>query len=360
MVSYIGIDSATFYHEGRTTFKAPFGVAVETNNYDKFNEKYVKIVHGLKGKYHVDTERICLKGHFLFNKISNNAYGFLNEFVESILPSLKMIYVAHAIISVTKIPEIRYMRGKSMPAMAFVNALCSSFNHVIAWNLLNDFSDRADSHFFIDHFTGTATKAWEEIENLNNIFILPAGEYCNPLISTADMIGKYIGDTLYRNNSKLGFEGISNVFTNKPVREITKNMDPDQVSLVLDSKETLFYQTNNSPFPMITPSSSRKIQVDSKLKHPVVFILTSQILKKESEMLESTPMFDLLVNDAYNNHGCLRSINLDEITNEVRYMKKGDKIITMGEDAFKKANYLVKDLTGLNIEIISSRDFLEQ
>jgi len=358
--SFVGIDSMTFYHEGKTTFRAPLGVAIEVTNYDDFNEKYVTIIKELKDKFHLDTPKLCVKGHFITSKIGPEASRwFNNEFVGKIIPELKMIYVCHAVISPIKIPNIIFSNGTQVPAMKFVDILTSSFNHVIAWNLLNQFSQMNESHLYIDHFTAVRTNAWDDLEANKNIFILSSGEYCNSLISTSDLLCKFINDNLFLNNKKMGFDGISEVFSAQQINEIKPNMDSHEVSIIMeDNNITKLYQTGNSPFSMITPNSRRNIEVDSRLKHPVTFVLPSHKVEKEKKILENSPIFDLLVNDAFTNHGCVRSINLDDLPNDVRYMKAGDKVITIGDKALEDANYLVKGY-GLPVEIITSDEILK-
>jgi len=356
--SYVGIDSTTFYHEGLTRFKAPLGVAIEVENFEEFDDKYSIIIKELKTKYHLETPRSCIKGYFVSTIIGNDgAFWFTNEFIDKIMSSLKTIFVAHAIISPSKLPEITFSNRSKMPTMKFVDILTSSFNHIIAWNFINKFAEINQSHIFIDYFTGIETKAWNELEKNNNIFVLSAGEYCNSLISTADLFCKFINDNLYRKREKLGFDGISTIFSSKKLSEIKPNMNPDEIQKALDVIVVKLYQTNNSPFSMITPNSKRNMEVGLKLKHPVSFVLLSHKLPKEKGVLENTPIFDLLVNDAYQNHGCVRSINLDDLTNEIRYMKTGDRIITIGNEALEQAKYLKS--FGLSVDIITSDDLLK-
>lgn len=359
--SYVGIDSTTFYKEGMSTFRAPLGVAVEVLDHVNFDKKYIEIIEALKKKHHLETDRCCIKGHFVHKKLGTNGVQFVADFVDAIIPSLRMIYVCHTILSPNTLPEVKACNGtKIIPTLEFVGKLCSSYPHIVAWNLLQDFADRDESRLYIDHFTGDTTKAWQTLDGNNNIFVLPAGEYCNSLISTADFICKYINDTIYQNHKKLGYEGISYAFENKLVTEIKRNMNPDEIRELLKSTKPHLHQRFIYSLSMITPDSNRQMDVDSKLRHPVSYILTSKILSKEKEAMETTPLYDIITNSAYKQNGCVRSINTDEIHNEIKYMKSGDSIITIGEPALEKAKYLVNDLTGLNIKIIPSIELLKK
>ena len=355
---YAGIDSAQFYHGGLTNFRAPFGVAVIVNDYDTFNSTYTRIVNELKAKYNVNSPRICVKGHFLSMQIgSNNAHLFVEEFLEKILPSLNFIYVNHVILPPTKVPEIFCVNGTKMSTMDFMDVLIPSFNHVIAWNLLTEFPELKDLQIFIDHFTGKRTKAWEDLDGNKNIFILPSGEYCNSLISTSDLICRYIRGYLFTNKERFGFNGISNAFEAKGVKEALSDAQQNETSNTLNGDVKL-YQTNNSPFHMITPSSNHGIEVDSHLKHPVLFVLPSHRLPKERNVLEYTPIFDLLTNSAYEDCGSVHFLNPDDLRSAVRYIRHGDKIVTIGDKAFEDAKYLQN--FGIDADVITSEELLKK
>lgn len=356
----IGVDCVTFFHDGKiSAFKAPLGVAIETDDYDAFNSVYLEIITNLKAKYKLDTDRMCLKGHFILEKLKEKGREFVSEFVDKIIPSLKMIYVCHTVISQDKVPEIFCCKGtKKIETMDFVNRLCSSYEHIVIWRLLQDFAEKSNSLIFCDYFTGVETKAWQDLESNPNLSIFSAGEYCNPLISTADLICKYINDSLRSKGAKLGFYGISDVFQNNSVIEIKSDMDATDVEEVLKNNKTKLYQTFPYTLSHMTPDSFRKMEVDAKIKHPVIYILTSKKIPKEREAMEHTKLYDILTNFAYQSKGCLRSINIDEINDEIRYMLEGDTVVTVGDIALEKANYLVNDLL-VPLKIVSSRDLIK-
>lgn len=357
----IGVDSATFYHSGKIAdFKAPLGVAVETTDYDLFHRDYLRIISSLKSKYGLDTERTCLKGHFILDKLKERGCDFINDFVTQILPSLKMILVCHTVISEGKVPEIFCCNGtKKISTPDFINRLLSSYEHIVIWKLLQDFPDTHDANIFSDYFTGVETKAWQDLESNKNLSVFSAGEYCNPIISTADLICKYINDSLNSKNVRLGSYGISDVFQHKSVVEISLDMNETQIDEMLKDDKTKLYQRFPFALSHMTPVSFRRIEVDSKLKHPVIYILPSHKLPKERQAMEHTRLYDLLTNLAYESNGCLRSINLDEIHEEIKYMQSGDIIVTVGDSAEEKAKYMRDDLL-IPVKIISSKNLLEK
>ena len=349
--SYIGIDSTTFFHAGKTTFKAPIGVAVEVKNHERFDKYYFDIMEKLKQKYEIDTPKMCLKAHYVFEKLGSKRKQFLDEFVDAVIPQLTMIYVGHLIIPPKKIPEIISTNGTRTPTMKFRDMLLSSFNHVVAWNILERFPDKTESYIFMDYFTAVTTSAWEDMRENQNIFVLPSGEYCNTLISTADFFCKFIRYYLNIKHEKVGHGGISSVFADREVDEIKQ----DEKNA---SDGCKLYQQSRSTLAKIAPISNRTMDVDLRLKHPVYYILSDQRLKKEKSILVSSPLYDKLTNNAIKTHGCVRVINLDDMPNEVKYMRPNDRIITIGKKAQDDAAYLV-DGYGLLIDIISSQDIMK-
>lgn len=359
MVSFIGIDSTNFFRQGRNAFKAPLGVGIEVEDYDGFDKKYRSIIDSLVHHYGIETNRKCLKSHYIYEKKPEHASSFGTEFTKQIIPFLKNVYVMHTILNQAHTPEILCYNGaKIMTVNEFVPLLQSYYVHIVTWKILNDFNETKQSTFFLDHFTGSITPAWEEIEN-ENLLVFSGGEYCNPLISTADIISKHITDYIHINRKKLEFAAISSAFNSFQITEINNSMDATEVGQALQSGTTKLYQRFVYDLSKITPSVRRSIDVDRKLKHPVHFILTSKKLPKEKEALEMTPLYDIITNNAYSSQGCVRSLNIDDLTNEVRYMRDGDHIVTVGNTALENAKYLVNELTGLSINVVPSAELLK-
>ena len=359
MASFIGIDTTNFFREGFKAFKAPLGVAVEVDDYDGFDDNYQKIVGQLIQDLSIDTNRKCVKSHYIYEKNPKTAVRFGVKFTEKIIPYLKNIHIAHTILNQLKTPEIMCCNGTmKLSTNQFVPILESYYNHIVAWKIIQDFPEKKESVFCLDHFTGSITKAWEEIEN-DNLFVLSAGEYCDPLISTADIIAKYISDFIHNTGTKLDYSSISSAFSNFNVTEVKHDMDATEIENALNTTTTKLYQRFIYDLRMITPSSRRSMNVDKKLKHPVIFVLTSKKLSKEKSAMETTPLFDIITNKAYAIHGCVKAINIDDLNSEIRYMKDGDEMVTVGDDAFDKAKYLIEDLSGFSIKITTSKELLK-
>lgn len=356
MASFIGIDSTNFFRQGLNAFKAPLGVGIEVEDYDGFDKKYRSIIDSLVSKFGIETNRKCLKSHYIYEKKPEHATSFGTEFTRQIIPFLKNVYVMHTILNQSHTSEILCYNGaKTITVNQFIPILQSYYAHIVAWKILDEFNETKQSTFFLDHFTGSITKAWVEIEN-ENLFVFSGGEYCNPLISTADIISKYITDYIHINRKKLEFAAISSALSDFQITEINNSMGATEVQ---QSGSTKLYQRFIYDLSKITPHVRRTIDVDRKLKHPVHFILTSKKLPKEKEALEMTPLYDIITNNAYSSQGCVRSLNIDDLTSEVRYMKDGDHIVTVGNVALENAKYLVNELTGLSINVVPSTELLK-
>ena len=350
---YIGIDTTNYFREIKRVFHAPIGVGLEIENYDEFTQKYDSVIEELKNRYSISTNRKCLKSHYVYEKTPSSAKQFMVDFTEKIIPYVKTIFVSHTILNSHKTPQIYgYNGNKEFSPNDFISYLQSYYPHVLAWKILETLPDRTDSVFMLDHFTGHVTKAWQQIED-RNISIYPYGEYCNPLISSADFVSKYVNDFIYFNLMRLEFCSVSKAFEPFNVEEI--RIDREN-STPKPSTKTRLLQYFIHDLPMITPHENRAIDVDRKLKHPIYFLLTGKKFNHESDALQHTVYFDIIANRVCDDHGSMRAINIDRMTNVLKVMQDGDKIIAFGSEAFELANYIVNDFSGLKIEIISSRD----
>ena len=351
--SYIGIDSTNYFKQIRQAFRAPIGVGLEVEDYDAFARKYDSVMEDLRDKYGVATGRKCLKSHYIHEKIPSSARQFIVDFTESVIPHVKTVFVAHTILNSQKTPKILcYDGSEKKDPNEFISYLQNYYPHVLAWKILETLPDRKDSVFMLDHFTGNVTKAWRQIED-ESIEVYPSGEYCNPLISSADLVSKYVNDFIHFGWMKLEFGSISKAFEPFGVEEIKADRE---TSAPEPSAKTKLLQYFIYDLSMITPHEKRAIDVGRKLKHPVYFLLTGKKFRSEGDALQDTVYFDIVANRVYGDHGSMRAMNIDEMKNEFRVMRDGDKIIAFGSEALELAGYIVNDFSGLKVEIISSRD----
>ena len=269
------------------------------------------------------------------------------------IPHVKTIFVAHTILNSQKTPKILcYDGSKELTPSEFISYLQNYYPHVLAWKILETLPDRRDSVFMLDHFTGNATKAWMQIED-ENIEVYPSGEYCNPLISSADLVSKYVNDFIHFGRMRLERGSVSRAFESFGVEEAGTDRE---ISAPEPSAKTRLLQYFIYDLSMITPHEKNAIDVGRKLKRPVYFLLTGKKFGSEGDALQHSAYFDIVANRVYGDHGSMRAMNIDEMKNELKVMRDGDKIIAFGSEALELAGYIVNDFSGLKVEIISSRD----
>ncbi len=351
--SCIGIDTTNYFRQASKPFQAPIGVGLEVEDYDVFTSKYDSVVEELKKTHDISTNRKCIKSHYVYEKNPSSARQFIADFTKRLMPHVKTVFVSHTILNSQKTPRIQYYRGRmAVTPSEFVLHLQSYYPHVLAWKILSTLPDRRNSVFMLDHFTGHITKAWEQIEN-ENILIYPSGEYCNPLISSADFVSKYISDFIHLNKTRLEFGSISKALGQFGVEEISRNRGSPMQE---QSTKTELLQYFIYDLSMITPHEKRAIDVGRKIKHPIYFLLTGKKFNREAEALKHTVYFDIVANRACGDRGSIRAVNVDEMPNELKVMRDGDKIIAFGGDSLDLANYLVNDFSGLKVEVVPSRN----
>lgn len=164
----------------------------------------------------------------------------------------------------------------------------------------------------MDHFQGENTFAWSDLWYKKPL-IYCRGDSCNPLISTADMVGGVIDQEL------LG-EKISGTSIKKAINQ-----------LGLRGKEVFIGAPD---FKWIVPSQRKQINCTRWLKHPIYFLITEKRpenleYKEARDQLELSPIFDAIVNAAYAHNG---AIKLYDITQDYPLINpSSDRIIYFGE-----------------------------
>lgn len=338
-MSTIGIDSTNLLRQGKTTFTAPIGVAVECKDYQSFKTKYSQLIASLISKHSVSTIRKCVTSHYiLLNAGEQVGTQFINSFAENIIPELTMVYACYSVIPSNKIPKVYCYKGsQTITPMQCLHKLSSSYAHCIAWVLAGDNNIKVnkESTFLLDYFEGDETKAWCTLKNNPRLFVLPSGDECNAIISTADLLAKYIDLYLANNKKGLSYEGMQDALKGFSVQNSCRFLDD---------------------LPYLTPHLRKPMHDSYNLKHPIFYIMTSGILeKKEKEALMATPLYDKIANLAFEKDGCIKFFKQDTPEVEIKRIAAGDYIITFGDKAYEKAKYL-KDDYALDITVIRSKE----
>ncbi|MEM3786905.1 MAG: hypothetical protein QXZ59_05930, partial [Nitrososphaeria archaeon] len=306
-VMAVSIDSKLFYRGYRKPFYAQLAVSVEIFKMDEFEESYRKVIEVLDLRYGLAHKRSVITSRFLVDTSLDEASRkmCIKEFVKGISEEIGKIYVIYTSIPPSKIPVVKCYNGKEEKnPTEFIRNLTGTYTHCVLWKLLDKHYYSPSDPFLVDFFEGDVTDAWEKIVSINpKAEVFFSGDECNPAISTADLICKFVEYELSDNRLHLGTDQIKKCFSGSEL---------DVEPIFLDD------------LSMITPRKKEPIIASKFIHHPIVFVFGSQQVSKEKEVLKSVGMYDNLINFAFERKACLKFFNYDSAHVDARYMSKGD------------------------------------
>ena len=212
-------------------------------------------------------------------------------------------------------------RKETKPIKDFLTTLIQPYSYICAWKKCSN--EEEDHILWLDNFQGRSTVAWNIIWGKKpNIFY--KGDYCNAVISTADILAGAIDNFL-----------IDKPFSRKSIGNILGD------KLKLRGKVNII---GSPDLRWIVPVSRKMINTSRFLKHPIYYLITQKRPKgleyKESiHQFEFSPIFDEIVNIAFKNNG---AIKFYDRTQDFMHIKKDDRVIYFEETGQEIAKSLEK------------------
>ncbi len=333
LMSVVAIDGKGFLRKGfrssdgkYSEFRAVLGTAVKTKAKDDFKEEYDKILGKLCKKYKMVRTREVLKSYDILSDLKYpKGPKFLEDFFKGIRDHVDSITIYYTTIPSTKIPRIKkYGADKTgvdfADPITFLKELEPSYPHCCAWRYINEHPEDALTPINIDYFEGELTDAWKQIRTLPNIRVYIAGDECNCYISTADIITKLVDLRLYKKRMTLYKTCISDCF-------------PDY-----DCKIDFIDQLR-----FISPISREKIDISTKLAHPVIFILKEGLHAevvgpaKERDVIALSPLMNKVFDKSFEVDGCAKFF---DVSRDRKLIEDGDYFLCLGDKGLETANYL--------------------
>ena len=322
----VAIDAKEFLRTNpSSTFRGVVGVAVAFEHPVEFYENYGNILSTLKRDFDLFSNLRVLKSYRVMSTLGqNNGPKFMERFYNEVIQYISKIFVFYTTIPSTKIPKImKYgadrAGAESISPLEFLKELACSYPHCCAWKYFEENGVSENTLVLMDFFQGEFTNAWNVIMNESSIRV--GTDETNPFIATADIITKLVDQRLYDQNLHLYFQDIESCFPDGKLNAIFL--------------EDLYN---------IVPTRREKIDLKTKLMHPIVFVLKEGIdtslvgKKREREIIEGSPAFETIVNLTSQLNGYFKFFDANE---DQKLISKGDYFVYMGDNGKKVSDYLV-------------------
>ena len=197
----VGIDSIVFSRPGLLgrLFKAPLGLALTIPDEDKFKRSYDNALDLLFKRVEKTRVKRIYKAAHLTAQLLHLEHDVLRGFISEICPAIQRLDFFYTFFPTAKIPKVFVFADstpRGVPPVEFIELIQNAYPHICVWAYLQFYSDCRAYRFRVDHFHGKKSPAWDEIDNLPDFKIYFSGDECNMAISTADLLLRWVQDTL--------------------------------------------------------------------------------------------------------------------------------------------------------------------
>ena len=328
-------------HTRGWSFRGCLGTCLMVDQPDGLNKAYDDFISDLFLKHNVEKSRAVYKAYDLRNKLPlsdrEDFIDTLREYYISILniPRLTVV-IFYTTFNLRILPTVTYYGQSSTPHVSvktldFINDLSNYYSYICPWKVSKVLQLKA-CNVLIDTFQGNVTNAWNELTHHNNVEIFMAGDQCNRLLASADIVTRFIDESLASERHKL---------VNAGIEEVVKDYGLENVKI---------YYVGQSDVPNIVPASKDPIPLHYYSKRPSVFLLSEELFVQEKVWFERSEQYDKVLNFASRIGGGFKRV---EKTQDYEYLLKPDNyVVYQADNGLKKAEYL-KNVLKYPIKICS-------
>jgi len=316
-------------------FRACLGTCLGFASPSLFPEEYDKTLNALCKKFEIDRERAILKSYDFAKKCGDDRQKYMNilrEFTSFLGANNVHVNIAYTSFVLAKLPDgvTKYGSGRSpgrkIGTIEFLQELNNYYPYISAWIVSKSVMLR-NTEILLDNFEGEITDAWDELRAHHIIKILPRGDLCDPYISSADIVTKYVDEYLSLNRMVL---------------------NEDNIKIALQSANIqnphVFY-VGHGHLNDIVPRIQKPINCQDYYVRPMTFVVKEDLISKESQYIESSPVYHKILSFAHEKKTGVRFFSSSE---DHKRIQKGDYMIYLG----KKGKDVVDFFNSLEIGII--------
>lgn len=325
-------------------FKGCLGVCLGFTNPDAFKNQYNEYIDKICKHYGFQRQRKVLKT-FDFNKLFEDDraefISCMGSFVSMLAKNDVHINAVFTTLNTKLLSDgikkygVEKYPTEKKDALKFIDELNNYYPYVATWKVSKKAFLRG-TNINLDSFTGEYTKAWGELCAHHKINVVPKGDFCNPFISSADLVVGYIDEYLSQNRLRLEESSIKS------------SLDD------CEATESHVFYVGHPDLNEIVPIK-KQINLAEHYKRPMIYILKEEIIKgqSESKFIESSLLWNKLLNFAYDKNSGIKFISYTEDHKNIR---NGDYLIYLGDKGKEFICFL--ESLGYDINAVSSKNIL--
>lgn len=304
----IGSDEGDIKFAGQNgTFIARIGVAVSVrdSNFSNYLNSYREFFEQFKDSMGIQTPRWVfsssdLRGYLIGEDgVPTEYLLFMKEFVDDVV--IPNDVITNFVFASFGIRQIYMPNGPPKSVMAFLkNVLKSYFAYVPAWLVVSKLNHTM-SKVHIDNFNPSPqTVAWDELsKRASELRVIPNGDKVDPLVSTADLILRYIKESILLSKWRLD------------VRFLLRNLP----SLGFPPDLLKVYHVGSKSLSKIVPlSAENRVLPQYWYSRPIIYVIKEGLLQKDEEqrLIEKSPAFEYVLRHASEVGGSIKFLSLQK------------------------------------------------
>lgn len=325
------------------TYKTCVGPnVVYEGSYEEFSEIYNESIEVALEEAGVERKNSVYKSYEVLKEFAEQKeemLNFLETFIEELFSRDKVeLRVAYSRFSKNQLPEgkVRYYdssnTNKKMELNDFIDDLKSYFPAIAAFETLEA---NGDDQVYLDNFNGQVTKAWDSLINSHKVHVLTNGDKVNRLVSTSDLVVKYI--EIYINRYENGW------------------IDNDMIKDVLGIESIEVVEVTNSNLPYIVPHRPDNISVSRYYPQPMFFVLLDHEFEREKEWFENSKYYDLVCRAAESRMSAVKFLDIDS---DYQMVTSDDFLVFTGQSSKQEAERISKFDLGKPISVENIEDIM--
>ncbi len=314
---------------GDRSFLGCLGVCLEFPEKDSFIDDYSGLIDDLVEKSGGVRTRSILKSYDirkLYGPNVDNYTSDLGDFTRGLAEAGVHIHTAFTTLNPKIVPEGIKLYGigknpvETIRPIDFLKRLNTYYPYIAAWKSVIS-SKIHNATIFLDSFTGEQTDAWYDLVTHHEVQIFPKGDACNPYISSADIVTRYLNEFLSSRHLHLTDDGILPAFESCDVTDFS------------------IYYIGHRDFKKIVPTKKQQIFYEQFYPHPLCYLIPEGLFEKDSEIVEQSPLYQKILDFATEQNSGLKFFTQFE---DIPRLRPGDLMIYLGENGKAKAHYLSK------------------
>lgn len=321
------------------------GVAVEIGDRDEFRAWYREYVRDFAERYGLDLPYPVVKSKTVVDRLASfDISEGIEELAKGVLQNPHIERINVSIGWYADDVELGYS-DEIKSGISFVSGqLKSYFEIVTLWRYHRSHRYDIPERALVDEAQGKITKAWKYVGNEFEIDMVPHGDLTYPAISTADIVGYYLGRIMPSGRPFVEYEEPAQTWL---LKNRNQNEEPYVTVDLVNERYT----------DHIVPDLPYTISGEVHYPHPVVFVHDTVLSGGDDQILPQTDIHALARKWAAEREGCVVGFHPERLP---RVVGNGDVVVYTKGTGPSKAETVqelhpTKDLTVMDSTALADK-----